>query len=414
MSARTSVILGAGWGGLAAAHALRELLPADHRVVVVDRRAEFSLCVSYLWLMTGERADKAGVERPMSSLARVGIEWVQADVERIDPAARRVETSTGVLEADELVVALGSESAPDAVPGLREHGLNLFEADGALAIRHALRTLTDGRVVVAIARTPFRCPAAPYEAALLVDWILRRHGVRERVEVSLYTPEKQPMPVAGAPVGDALRLMLADHGIDYRPQRTLSRVGVGQATFDGEEVPFDLLVGVPPHRAPAAVVAAGLTDATGYIPVHPATLEFLSDPDSLATGYPGVWAIGDVTSIRLMNGLLLPKAGVFVEAEARVVAANVAARSQGREPRARFDGRGFCYIEVGDGLAAYGEGDFFAYPEPRVRLEPPSPAHLAAKHEFERVLESWFTPNPSVAPVGEAAREARSSQGRMI
>lgn len=243
---------------------------------------------------------------------------------------------------------------------------------------------------MAIARTPFRCPAAPYEATLLVEWMLRRRGVRDRVEISFYTPEKQPMPVAGPRVGEALRSMLADHGVDYQPGRTLSAVAARSASFDGEEVPFDVLIVVPPHRAPSVLVEAGLTDRTGYVPVHPATLEILADPETLTTRAPGVHAIGDATSIRLMNRLLLPKAGVFAEAEARVVAATIAARMAGEEPRARFDGSGFCYIEVGDGLAAYGAGNFYAFPEPAVRLDLPTADYKRAKHEFERVLDTWF------------------------
>jgi len=292
--------------------------------------------------------------------------------------------------ATDIVIALGAELAPDAVPGLREHALNLYDPDGAVAIRDALTSITAGRVVVAIARTPFRCPAAPYEATMLAEWMLRRRGVRDRVEIALYTPEKQPMPVAGPAVGSALRSLLVDRGIDYRPERTLTGVTPGSALFGDDEVPFDLLIAVPPHRAPAAILAAGLTDATGYVPVHPQTLEILSDPETLEKREPAVFAIGDATSIRLMNGLLLPKAGVFVEAQARVVAANIAAEIRGEEPRARFDGRGFCYIEEGDGLAAYGSGNFYAYPEPRITLDAPSAAYKRAKHEFERVLDTWF------------------------
>lgn len=407
MTARTVVILGGGWGGLAVAHALRELLSPEHRVIAVERRSVFSLCVSYLWLMTGEHEGRAVVQRELARLARPGIDWVRANVERIDPAARRVETEAGPLEADYLVIAMGAELTPEMVPGLDEHGFNLYDAEGALAIRDALASLSAGRVLVAVARTPFRCPAAPYEAAMLVESMLRQRGVRERVDIALYTPEKQPMPVAGARVGEALRSMLSDRAIDYRTQRTLSRVDAGRATFGDEAVPFDLLLVVPPHRAPPAVAAAGLTDGTGYVPVHPGTLEILSDPETLQTQYPGVFAIGDVTSIRLMNSLLLPKAGVFVEAQARVVAANIAARIRGQEPRARFDGRGFCYVETGEGLAAYGEGDFYAFPEPRVSLAPPSAAHKRAKHEYERVLEAWFLPQlePSArAPDGTRAQ----------
>jgi sulfide:quinone oxidoreductase len=186
--------------------------------------------------------------------------------------------------------------------------------------------------------------------------------------------------------------MLAERRIDFHPQHTVSRVDGESRTvhFDQDVVPFDLLIAVPPHRAPRVVTEAGLTDATGYVPVHPQTLELLADAETLETRYPGTVAIGDIAAIRLMNAMLLPKAGVFVEAQARVVAENIAAQIAGREPRARFDGRGFCYLEVGDGMAAYAAGDFYAYPAPRIVMEQPSVEHKRAKEEFERVLDTWF------------------------
>lgn len=200
------------------------------------------------------------------------------------------------------------------------------------------------------------------------------------------------MPVAGPAVGAAIASMLGDRGIAYHPERAVSRVDGASRTihFDGETAAFDLLVAVPPHRPPRVLVEAAMTDATGYVPVHPQTLEILADADTLATTHPGVYAIGDATSVRLLNGMLLPKAGVFAEAEARVVAENIAAEARGREPRARFDGRGFCYIEVGDGMAAYGRGSFYAYPGPAVTMGPPSREFKKAKEEFERLLDTWF------------------------
>ena len=160
--------------------------------------------------------------------------------------------------------------------------------------------------------------------------------------------------------------------------------------FGDQEAPYDLLIGVPPHRAPSIVTDAGLTDATGYVPVHPQTMEILSDPDSLETRLPNVFALGDVASIRLLNGMLLPKAGVFAEGQAQVVAAAVAAGIEGGPPAPAFDGHGFCYVEVGDDQAAYGSGDFYAYPGPRVRLEEPTAEARLAKEEYEQLLEAWF------------------------
>ena len=390
----TTLILGGGWGGLAVAHRLRERLPPDQRIVIIEAKTTFSLCASYMWLLTGERQRAQDVRRDLAKLARPGIEWVHEEVVSIDPAGRSVGTRAGLLEADQLVIALGAELAPDAVPGLAETALNLYDADAVVALREALAAFGGGRILLLVARTPFKCPAAPYEAALLVDSVLRVRGMRAASEIVLCTPEKQPMPVAGPDVGAAGRAMLEERGIDYRPGWSVSGVDAASRTahFDGESVEFDLLAAVPPHRAPPVLAEAGLTDASGYVPAHPQTLEILADPESLETRHPSVYVLGDAAAIRLMNGMLLPKAGVFAEAQANVVAENIAAGVEGREPRARYDGSGFCYLEVGDGMAAYASGGFYAYPAPRVVLEPPSPEYKRAKQELERVLENWFTP----------------------
>lgn len=392
MAGKQVLILGGGWGGLMAAQQLRALLSSEHRVVVVERNTTFSLCLSNLWLMTGEREHPRQVQRELAHLSGEGIEWVQAEVRQLDPAARTVYTDGGSLHADYLVIALGADLVPDQVPGFVGATHNLYDVQSAYELRGALAAFERGRVVVLITRAPFRCPAAPYEAAFLVDWLFRQRGIRERVEIAVYTPEKQPMAVTGPAVGAALREMLAEREIAYYPEHTASRIDAAARAvhFDGDVAAYDLLIGIPPHRAPRAVAEAGLTDATGYIPAHPQTLALLADPDTLETRYPGVFALGDVASIRLLNGMLLPKTGVFAEEEARVVAANIAAEVRGTSPSARFDGSGSCYVEVGDGKAAYGVGNFYAYPGPRFTLEPPTPRYRREKESLERVLETWF------------------------
>jgi sulfide:quinone oxidoreductase len=395
MPGKTILILGGGWGGLSAAHALRGLLKDDHRVVVIEKNERFSFYPANLWIMTGERAYTDGAEREMRHLAHRGIEWVHADVRRIDPEARRVETTAGSLQGDYLVLALGAELAPEGIPGFAA-AYSLYDALQAAELRTALDRFEAGEIVVLITRVPFRCPAAPYEAAFLLEWLARQRGIRDRVRIALYTPEKLPMPVAGPAVGGALRAMLAEHGIDYHPEHVVSRVdrAARRIVFEGNEASYDLLVGVPPHRAPRVVVDAGLIDGTGYVPTHPQTLELLSDPDTLTTRFPGVYAIGDVTAIRLLNGMLLPKAGVFADGEARVVAQAIAADIAGRPAPEAFNGRGVCYVEVGNEQAAFGSGNFYAYPAPSVMLDSPSRQYRQDKLELGRMLDTWFTPAP--------------------
>ncbi len=383
MSGKTTLVLGGGLGGLMTAGHLRRLSPPDHRIVVVEKRQTFSLCMANLWLMTGERKTPDEGEREMSGLAKKGIEWIAGDIEAIDPAAKTVRTAAETLRGDYIVVSLGAAKRPNAVPGFAEAALNLYEPDGALQVRQALEGFNGGRVVVLIGRTPFSCPSAPYEAAFLIDSVLRERGVRQRTEIAVYTPEDLPMPVAGPVVGSALVKMLEERGIEFHGEQIAMKIdpAARKVLFELEDTAFDLLVGVPPHAAPQAVRESGLTDASGWVPVDATTLQ---------TRHDGVFAIGDVTAVRLPNGMFLPKAGVFADGQARVVAENIAAGIEGRDAASRYTGHGFCFIEVGDGMAAYGAGNFYGLPGPRVTLEPPSARYRREKEDLERTaLALW-------------------------
>jgi sulfide:quinone oxidoreductase len=376
MTTKTTLILGGGLGGLTAAAHLRRLTTREHRIVVVEKKEKFSVCMSNLWLMTGERPSPEDGEREMSALAGKGIDWVRGEVQSLDPEARTVQTTAGTLDGDYLVVALGAERKPQGLPGFSEGALNLYEPEGAQEIRRALDDFSGGRIVVLITRTPFSCPAAPYEAAFLIEDVLRRRGVRERSEITVYTPEELPMPVAGPVVGQSLVQMLKEKGIEFHGEQIVLKVDRAsrRVLFEIDETPYDLLVGVPPHVAPEPARQGNLVDASGWIPV---------DAGTLVTRHPGVFAIGDVTAIRLPNGMFLPKAGVFADGQAHAVAKKIAAEIGGGEA-SRFNGQGFCYIEVGNGMAAYGSGNFYGLPGPRVTLEPPSQRFRKEKEGIEK------------------------------
>lgn len=392
MAEKTTLILGGGWGGLAAAHHLRGLVSSEHRILVIERSATFSLGVSNLGLMTGERESVRQIQRDMAKLKRPGIEWIHAEVRGVDPEARTVETDAGTFSGDYLVLALGAELAPESIAGFAESAHNLYDAEEAAALHDELRDFEGGRVVILVTGAPYRCPAAPYEAAMLVEAWLRESGIRDQVEIDLYTPESIPMAVAGPVVGQALCALMDERRIGHHFEQQVTLIDEATRTirFEEEEASYDLLIGIPPHRAPSVLKRAGLVDVSGYVPVHPQTLELLSDLDTLEVHYPGVYAIGDVAAIRLLNSMLLPKAGVFAEGEAQVVAAAIAADINGESRPGVYNGHGLCYIDVGSGLAAYGAGDFYAYPGPRVTLHEPSAEGRRAKLEYEDLLDTWF------------------------
>ncbi len=391
MSAKMILILGGGWGGLTAAHQVRSLVPSEHRVVVIERSTTFSLGLSNLGLMTGERV-LPDTRRDMAKLKHQGIEWVHAEVLGVDPEALTVKTDSGTFSGEYVVLAMGAELAPESIPGFSESAFNLYEATEAAALHDELERFDGGRIVILVAGAPFQCPAAPYEAAMLIEAWTRANDIRDRIEIDLYTPESIPMAVAGPAVGQGLSAMLDERGITQHFDRQVTAIDRVSDTlrFDGYEAPYDLLIGIPPHRPPAVLRKAGLVDGDGFLPTHPQTLEILSDEDTLEVQFPGLYAIGDLAAIRLLNSALLPKAGVFAEAEAQVVAAAIAADINGTTRPRVYDGHGFCYVDVGDGLAAHGSGNFYAFPGPRINLEEPSVAGRRAKLEYEHLLDTWF------------------------
>ncbi len=382
--AATVVILGGGVGGLVVANELRRALPKPHRIVLVDRQDSFVFAPSLLWLMTGART--AGqISRPLARLERKGIEVTRGAVERIDPERWEVLVDGRTLSGDHLVIALGADLAPETVPGLAQAGYNFYSLAGAEALRDALGAFGGGRLVVLTATPAYKCPAAPYEAAMLLEAHCRKRKIRERTQIALYAAEPGPMGVAGLEVSRAVRQMVEAKGITYHPEHQITEVDPAAHRLrfaNGAEASYDLLAFVPPHRAPRVVTDAGLTGESGWIPV---------DRETLETRFQGVFALGDVVGIPLKMGKPLPKAGVFAHAEAEVVAKNIARAITGKGKPAAFDGEGECFIEAGDGKAGFGKGNFYAEPAPQVKVHPPGRRWHAAKVLFEKNwLRRWF------------------------
>ena len=376
---------------------LRRLLGADHGVVLVDRSPSFAMGLRKLWELVG-RGTIAEGSRPRAELARHGIEFVQAEVEAIDPAARRAETSAGALAGDRLVIALGAVSRPDLLPGLAEHGHDVWSFAGAALAAEALRGFAGGHLLVLVAGAPYPCPPAPYECALHLHDHLVARELRERTELSVATLQPMLMPNAGREGSEWMAGQLAERGISSRAGAKAERVEAGRVVLPDGELEFDLLIAVPPHRPPAVVSEAGLTAEHGWIGV---------DPGTLATSHEGVYAVGDVMLVRLANGLPLPKAGVMAELQGTRVARAIAAELRGAKPPAPFDGSGFCPVELGRDAAARVEGHWYAEPEPVVAIAGPSAELAGEKAAFERDrLERWFG-----APAAGGTRSGRRPAG---
>ncbi|GAB3031776.1 FAD/NAD(P)-binding oxidoreductase [Parafrigoribacterium mesophilum] len=326
------LILGAGFGGLELAAGLSERFGAAVDITLIDRRDHFVFGFSKLDVMFGKRT-AAEVSHPYDRIDKPGVRFIRTTIRSIDPATKRVDTDAGTFDADFLVVALGADLDPAATPGLVEDGHEFYTNRGAFAVRDVIAGFSGGRVVVGVTSTPFKCPPAPSETALLIHEYLTSRGLRADCEIAVVMPLPSPVPPVPA-ASEALLTAFAERDIEWHPQRKITALNpdAHEVVFaDGSTMPYDLFLGVPKHVVPAVVAESGLA-VGGWVPVDALTLQ---------TDYPDVFAIGDVTSVGT------PKAGVFAEGQAAVVADAITARITSGETTRTYDGNGVCYVEFG-------------------------------------------------------------------
>jgi len=351
------VVLGAGFGGLEVARTLSETLGEDVQTTVVDRGDAFVFGFSKLDVMFGH-TDADRVRLPYTDVTGPGLQMLRAEVLAIDPQRRTVTLDSGELTADVLVVALGADLDPAATPGLVEAGHEFYSVPGAEAARDALENFNGGRVLIAVTSSPFKCPPAPSETALLTHDFLTARGLRAASSIDLLMPLPTPVPPAPE-ASEAILAAFAEREIGWHPNHLVRHVDpTARAAVleDGSQMGFDLLLAVPTHRAPQVAVDAGLTE-DGWIPV---------DPRTLRTRFPGVFAVGDVTSAGT------PKAGAFAEGQGRTVAEQIIAQVHGGASTDAYGGHGACLMEFGGGQVARVEVTFAPGERPYGRMVPPS------------------------------------------
>jgi sulfide:quinone oxidoreductase len=372
------LILGAGFAGLELAARLSESLADEVRVTLIDQGDSFTFGFSKLDIMFGRRAT-ADVLLHYRDISKDGVEFRQERVTSIDPEQRRVTTDEGSYDADFLAVALGADYDIPATPGFEEGGFEYYSVAGAERMRDVIPDFDSGKILIAILGHPFKCPPAPFEAALLLHDHLVERGVREAVEIRTVGPMAAPVPIAKE-VSQGILRALDERAIEYMAKQHVVGLDTtsGQARLEsGESLSYDLLIGIPVHRVPEVVESSGLA-ADGWVPV---------DHTNLTTRFPDVYALGDVA------GAPVAKAGVFAEAAARVVADHIAARLRGAELERPYQGDGNCYIEFGGGMVGKVEANFLGGPKPTARLVGPSRELAAEKEEFASSRQRrWFGP----------------------
>ena len=370
------VILGAGFGGLELSSRLSAELADQVEVTLIDQSDSFLFGFAKLDVMFGRRTMNE-VRIPYRTITKPGVTFRQEQVRSIDPGRKQVVTNAGVYDADVLVVALGADLAPGATPGLEECGYEFYSPEGAARVRDVLAAFVGGNVVIAVLGGFFKCPPAPYEMAFMLHDYLSRLGVRDATTIHLITPMPKPIPISDE-TSDAIIGLLDERDIRHSHASWVTRLDPAARVAhlkDGRQMPFDLFLAVPVHRAPPVVVGSGLTE-DGWIPVDPATF---------ATKFPDVYAVGDVTSAPV------PRAGVIAEGEASTVADVLIARITGGPPPAPYPGEGICYIEMGDDTIGTVDVNFLSGPAPTALFTPPSAEAADDKRRFAAVRrDRWF------------------------
>ncbi|MEE9216298.1 MAG: FAD/NAD(P)-binding oxidoreductase [Anaerolineales bacterium] len=374
------LILGGGFGGVAAAVSLSKQLAPDDEITLVDKRDKFFFGFRKTWAFLGTAPMAEGM-RPLKALEHHGVSVRQGTIESIDPGTRSATVDGERLEADAIIVALGAQAKRESMPGLSQYGLNFYDPLNIETEASRLAEFEGGRVAIVLPSMPYPCPPAPFETALLLSEYFSSNEVE--AEIHVYSPKPMSLPVIGESGCSVLEERLSQEGIAFHPLHPVESIESGKVRFETATAAYDLLIGIPGHICPPVVVDSGLTNGSAWVKVDSRTLE---------TDFPGVYAVGDVVSIPLADGKkTLPKAGVFAEAHAKVAAERIAASLRGESAQANYDGTGYCFLEVGNGKAMLVKGDFLAEPHADVQLAEPATEHYQAKVDFEQSrLSDWF------------------------
>lgn len=373
------LILGGGFGGLAAANELRANLPADVEITIIDKKDYFMMDLVKLWIIKGTRQLEQS-KTPLHSITKKGIKFVQDVVTKIDIQQKLVHTTSNQFRYDFLIVALGVELDSYTISGLSSQ-LILYDINDVLKIRRQIMQINSGKIVFVITSMPYKCPPAPFEAALIINSILKQRKVRDQITMDFYSVGATTLPAAGDQVSKELLEILESEKIKFYGNKKTVSVGMNSIKFeDGTEAKFDLLIAVPPHRAPQVVYEAGLATPG----------EFICVQRDCKTKFDGVYAIGDVTNMMVTDKLAVPKAGIFAENQGIAVAQDIISKIKKKKSDLLFDGKGGCYVEMGQ-AAAYIYVDMFAHPLPVTKLEKPAEQYMLQKEAFEKDrIQKWL------------------------
>lgn len=362
------VILGAGTGGTMLANLLRKKLPPQDEITVVAESSEHVFQPANLDVAF-KGADPARFVRQERPLLKSGVRFVVDKARRIDTARKRVALASGAeLGYDALIIATGAIADPSRMAGLAEEALDFHTGPHRAArIWERLQSIESGRVVVVISSVPYKCPPSPVEAVFLLDEHFRRRGLRDKVEIRLVSPYPRAYPAL--PIAEVVEPRLKEKGIELTSLFNMDGVDGAKKviySLEGEEVPYDLLIAIPPHRGADVVMASGLGDEEGFVPTDRETMRVVGQPD--------VFAIGDATAIPIS------KSGVVAHLQADIVAENIARQLRGDPGELAYEGRINCPMEVGGHRALFVSATYAKAPLP----QRPNLVRYAMKKSFGR------------------------------
>jgi sulfide:quinone oxidoreductase len=376
------LILGGGFGGLSAANEIRNNLSSSKvKITVIDKKDWFMIGFAKLWIINGTRTFDNSIGS-LNKLPKKGINFLKDEVLQIDLQNKQVKTGTKILSYDFLIIAMGATLAPEKIPGLLENGMNLYDHNQLSAIHDNLKKIKSGKIAISIMGMPYKCPPAPFEASLLINSMLRDRGVRDSIQIHIYSPAPITLPVAGPEISQQILDIINSENIIFHKSCKIKSVEKNKLIFYDGEDDFDLLLAIPPHAAPKVIYESQLAEIDKFIPIN----------RDCKTSFENVYAVGDVTTLAVNDTFTVPKAGVFAEGEAIAVAQSIVLKIQLKNESKLFNGKGGCFIESGRNTASLIEVDMFSESRPTTILTESTTTHLDEKKQFEKErLSNWLS-----------------------
>jgi len=375
------VILGGGFGGLSAANEIRDSLDSSKvKITIIDKKDWFMVGFAKLWIMNGTRTFDNSIGS-LNKLLKKQINFIKDEIIEITPEDNSVKTKSKTISYDFLIISMGAVLAPEKISGLVENGFNLYDHDQLQKINEKLNKIESGKIAIAIMGMPYKCPPAPFEASLLIDSMLRKRGIRNSIQIDVYSPAPITLPAAGPEISKQINDLINSEKIIFHNSKKIKNVKTKKLIFENDEADFDILLAIPPHIAPKVVYDCKLATEPGFIKID----------RNCKTQHKNIFAVGDVTSLVVADPVTVPKAGIFAEGEGITVAKNIVSKLQSKENIISFDGKGGCFLESGRDTASIIDVDMFAEPKPSTLLTDSTSENLSKKLDFEKErLTKWL------------------------